>query len=330
MRVVSLGVHILDVLGAPVSPLPEGGSRYLVDEVRVTAAGTAAGTSVDLAKLGVEVEAMGAIGADDLGDLLVARLRRHGVDTTRLSRKSVGTSATILPIDGEGERFATFHRRGASPHLVRADVDFESIASADLLHIGGPDALGDFAGAPLVEVLRHAREHGVPTTMDVLSHVDAGVLSRFVDALPFVDFFFPNQHQVAAMTGEDDPLRGARQLLSHGPGCLVVTQGAEGSLIVTKDDAIELPALEVRMVDTTGCGDAYTAGFIVGSLRGWSLRSRGAFGAACAALVGGGLGSDAGIVDLDDTLSFLARMAPGADPRSEDSFAPVRGGHPHG
>lgn len=329
MRVVSLGVHILDILGAPVRPLPEGGNRYVLEEVRVTAAGTAAGTSVDLAKLGAEVQAIGAIGADDLGEMVVSRMECHGVDTSRLARKSIGTSATILPIDAAGERFATFHRPGASRHLEAADVDLDAIAAADLLHIGGPDALGDFAGEPLVRTLKHAREHGVITSMDVLGHVDAAVLERFAATLPLVDYFFPNHHQVRSMTGAATEEEAADRLLARGVGCLVMTCGAEGSRILGPGTSIDLPALPVRMVDTTGCGDAYTAGFIVGTLSGWDLRSRGLFGSACAALVGGGLGSDAGIVDLDQTKDFLARMAPGESLRPAPSSRQIQEGEPN-
>src|SRR6202042_1366891 len=91
-RVVSLGVHIVDVLGRPVSHIPPGQGRLLLDEIRITAAGTAAGTSVDLAKLGADVIAMGAIGDDLLADFLTSVLDSHGIDARLLARKQ-GTAA---------------------------------------------------------------------------------------------------------------------------------------------------------------------------------------------------------------------------------------------
>jgi sugar/nucleoside kinase (ribokinase family) len=311
MRVVSLGVHILDILGAPVTEEAGPGGRHILTDVRITAAGTAAGTSVDLAKLGVDVTAMGAIGTDDLGDLLLERMRVHGIDTARVVRKAaIGTSATILPIRNDGERFATFHRPGASRHLEFEDVALNAISEADLLHIGGPDALGDFAAAALPAVLEHARTRRVPVTMDVLSWCDPRTLKRLTPALRYTDYFFPNHHQLQSMTGFDDPVDGAAAVRALGVGCVVVTRGAEGSLIATEDELIQLPAFSVPIIDTTGCGDAYTAGFIVGILKGWDMRARGLLGSACASLVGQGLGSDAGIEDLERTLAFLAQHAP--------------------
>src|SRR3984893_4044769 len=147
-RVVSLGVHVAAIGGLPVPHRPRCQGRQLLDEIRITVAGTAAGTSVDLAKLGAEVTAMGAIGDDLLADFLISVLGSYGIETRLLARKpGVQTSATMLPIRPNGERPA-LHTPGATASLTRADVDLDIIATADVLHVGGPDVLGRFAGAP--------------------------------------------------------------------------------------------------------------------------------------------------------------------------------------
>ena len=288
-RVASLGVHIVDILARPVATPPMAGGRHEVDEVRITAAGTAAGTSADLAKLGFETLVLGAIGDDDLGELLVQKLRRHAVDTTRLVRKQgLQTSVSILLIGHDGERQIVLRLPGANSHLSLDDIDFDAIAEADLLHIGGVDVLGDFAGEPLVEVMRFARSLGIP----------------------YADYFLPNAEQLQGMTGHSDPSEAAAALRRLGVGCVVATLGAEGSLVASDRGDAFLPAFDVPVVDTTGCGDAYAAGFIVGVLSGWSEPAAGWLGTAAAALVVQGLGSDAGISDLDSTLAFLADRAP--------------------
>ena len=85
--VTVLGAHILDVLGRPVEEIPPGQGSVGLKEIRATAAGTAAGTGVDLAKLGARVRAVGALGDDLLGDIVIAAMARHGVDTAGLIRK---------------------------------------------------------------------------------------------------------------------------------------------------------------------------------------------------------------------------------------------------
>src|SRR5690606_4130147 len=114
MTVVTVGVHIVDILARPVSHIPDGQDTVLVDEIRITAAGSAAGTAVDLAKLGNQVVTMGAAGDDGLGDFLVATLRKHGVDVSRLVRKTgERTAASVLPIRPDGGR-PSFHVPGVN------------------------------------------------------------------------------------------------------------------------------------------------------------------------------------------------------------------------
>jgi sugar/nucleoside kinase (ribokinase family) len=307
MRVACLGVHIVDVLARPVAEPPLAGGRHVVEDVRITAAGTAAGTSVDLAKLGVEAVALGAIGDDDFGELLVQMLGRHGVDTTRLVRKQGDqTSVSILLIGHDGERRVVVRLPGANSHLSLDDVDFDAIAEADLLHIGGIDVLGDFAGDPLVEVMAFARSRGVPTSLDVLGPCDERTAERLAPALSHAQYFLPNADQLRGMTGCSDPAEAAEALRRLGVGCVVATLGAEGSLVASDGGEAFLPAFEVPVVDTTGCGDAFAAGFIVGVLSGWGEVEAAWLGTAAAAQVVQGLGSDAGIRDLDSTLACLA------------------------
>jgi sugar/nucleoside kinase (ribokinase family) len=310
-KVASLGVHIVDVLARPVAEPPLAGGRIMVDEVRVTAAGTAAGTSVDLAKLGVETIALGAIGDDHNGELLVQMLAGHGVDTTRLVRKpGLLTSVSILLIGGDGERHTVLRLPGANSRLSLEDIDFDAVAGADLLHVGGVDVLGRFAGEPLVEVLAFARARGVATSLDVLGPCDERMAERLAPALRHAQYFLPNVEQLRGLTACSDAAEAAEALRRLGVGCVVATLGADGSLVSSGDGDVFLPAFDVPVVDTTGCGDAYAAGFIVGVLSGWSETSAAWLGTAAAALVVQGLGSDAGIRDLDSTLAFLAEHAP--------------------
>src|SRR5215470_826465 len=286
-RVVSLGVHIVDILGRPVTHIPPGQGGLLLDEIRITAAGTAAGTSVDLAKLGAEVIAMGAVGDDRLADFLTWLLDGYGIGTRLLARKpGLQTSATMLPIRPNGDRPA-LHAPGATASLTRADVDLDVIATADVLHVGGPDVLGRFAGEPLRGILEFARSNGVITTMDVLAPGDAVAWTRLLPLLTFINYFLPNEDQLGGLSG-----------------C------AEGSALVTADRFLEYPAFPAQVVDTTGCGDACSAGFITGLLRGWAVEDAAWLAMAAASLVVGGLGSDAGIVDLEQTLEVLRRHSP--------------------
>ena len=303
MKVVCMGVHVLDTLVRPVEEIPEGQGGALVEEIRMTAAGPAGGTALVLSRLGAEVRSAGAIGRDPLGDMLLALLGREGVDTSLLVRRDgVQTSASVLPIRPDGSRPA-FHVVGANATYGPGDVPWDELAGADHLHLGGPEFMG---GAAAAAILSRARERGMTTSADVLAPGEPGILEWIGPALEHLDHLLPNDEQATGLTGEADLEAACRALRDRGVGTVAATCGGDGVLVVDADGAERVPALAVDVVDTTGCGDAFSAGF----LRGLSLgRGRGgaaALGCATAALVAQGLGSDHGAFDLAAVDAFAA------------------------
>jgi sugar/nucleoside kinase (ribokinase family) len=310
MKVVSLGVHIVDVLGRPVSELPAGQNLALLKEIRMTVAGTAAGAAIDMAKLGIEVIAMGAIGQDEIGEFLVGVMQRYGIDTSHLKRKAgVQTSATMLPIRPNGERPA-LHVIGANGALTYEDIDLHAIAEASFLHLGGTPLLSRFDGEPASRVLRHARQCGVTTTYDLLGIPNPELAKMVEVCLPYVDYFMPNLEEAKMICGLDDRRDTLRYLLDRGARHVVIKMGAGGSSIGFYDGGslqeIRTPSFKVPVVDSTGCGDAYNAGLIKGLSLGWDLGKAARLGSACGGLVIQGLGSDAGIIDFEQTMAFAA------------------------
>lgn len=303
--VVSLGIHIVDILGRPVTRIPDGQNVDLIDEIRVTVAGTAAGTSVDLAKLGARVIAMGAIGDDQLGAFLAQTMERYGIDTRCLRRKpGVQTSATMLPIRANGDRPA-LHVPGANNALRWDDIDLDVIASAEFLHLGGVYLMQNFDGEPSRRVLEFAKGHGITTTLDLIAIERPDLLRIIEPCLPYVDYFMPGLDEARMISGLRDRADVISFFLDRGVGHTVFKMGVEGSSIAGRDGEVRVPAFDVPVVDSTGCGDAYCAGFIVGLSLGWALPEAARLGSAAAGLVITGLGSDAGIVDLEQTIAFM-------------------------
>ena len=306
MTVIALGVHVLDVLVRPVETIPEGQGGELVEEIKITAAGSAGGTALTLAKLGARVRSAGAVGTDATGDMLVRLLEQGGVDTSLLVRREgVPTSATVLPIRPNGDRPA-LHVIGANGAYTGDDAPLDAIADAGFLHFGGPEFMGGEAAG---KVLEHARSSGATTSADVLAPGEPNLLEWIAAALPHVDYFFPNDDQVLAFTRADDLEAGCRALVDRGAGCVVATRGPDGVLIVDADGSEDVPAFEVDVVDTTGCGDSLVAGFLRGLSLGRSRRDAAVLGCAAAALVAQGLGSDHGEFDLA-AADELARATP--------------------
>jgi sugar/nucleoside kinase (ribokinase family) len=301
MNVVTMGVHVLDVLVRPVEEIPEGQGATLVEDIRMTAAGTAAGTALTLAKLGATVRTAGAIGTDPTGDLLTRLLDKAGIDTGLLVRRiDTSTSATVLPIRPNGDR-PTLHLLGANITYGLDDVPWDAVAEASHLHLGGPELIGADVAA---RILAHAKEHGVVTSVDLLAPGELGTFDQIEPLLPYVDFLLPNEDQVLGFSEEQDVVTGAKKFLAGGVGLVAVTRGGEGALLVTASGTETVPAFEVEVVDTTGCGDAFSAGFLRGMSLDRTPREAAILGSAAAALVAQGLGSDHGDFDLAEADEF--------------------------
>jgi len=298
MKVATVGVHVLDTHVIGIESIPEGSEGQLVETIRMSPAGTAGGTAVVLARLGAEVASYGAVGTDPIGDTLLALLAAAGVETAGLVRKTdQQTSASVIPVRPNGDRPA-WHCIGANGAFTLDDLPS---LDHDFVHLGGPEFLGGEAAGQL---LARAREAGATTSLDILAPGDPDMLAWIADALPHADYLLPNDEQVLGFTGAVSLEEGARALVALGVGCVAVTQGAKGALVVTADEAFEVPAYDVEVVDTTGCGDAFSAGFLRGLSLGADLRDAARLGCATAAQVAQGLGTDAGSYTLESVRAF--------------------------
>jgi sugar/nucleoside kinase (ribokinase family) len=320
MNVIAMGAHILDVLVRPVSEIPPGQGTVLVEQMRMTAAGTAAGTALTFAKLGAAVRTAGAVGSDPAGDLLLSLLGSAGIDASLVVRKpEVPTSMSVLPIRPNGDR-PSLHLLGANLAYTLDDIDWDAVAATEHLHLGGAELLGpDFSS----RILRHAKENGVTTSVDLIAPGGMGTFDIIAPALAYTDYLLPNEDQVLGFTGAADLADGCRRLLDAGAGLLAVTCGEDGALVVHREGTQQVPAFAVDAVDTTGCGDAFSAGFVHAIRLGRTPREAAVLGNAVAALVAQGLGSDHGDFDLAAADAFAAGQALGK-PRASGSGAGER------
>jgi sugar/nucleoside kinase (ribokinase family) len=303
MNIAAVGVHVLDTHVVGIESVPAGSDGALVGTIRMSPAGTAGGAAVILGRLGARVSSYGAVGDDAIAETLLALLSREGVDVGGLVRKpDQQTSASVIPVRPNGDRPA-WHCIGANGAFTLDDLDLGDLEGITHLHLGGPEFLGGEAAGRL---LAHARSIGATTSVDVLAPGDPDLLEWIADALPHTDYLLPNDEQVLGFTGASSLTEGARTLVLGGVGCVAVTRGARGALVVTAHDVIEVPAYAADVVDTTGCGDAFSAGFLRGLSLGRDLRGAAELGCATAAQVAQGLGTDAGSYSLESVERFAA------------------------
>ena len=299
-----VGLYVLDILGRPVSEIPKGGDLAYIDELRLTVAGTAGGTIIDCAKLGLSTLAVGAVGDDEKADFVVSVLEKFGADTAGFERiKGVPTSSTILNIRPNGERPA-LHLRGACDYFMPPNKEKLNIFDCKVFHLGGTGLLKKLDGSASVELLKDAKENECITTWDLIGATES-TIDIVKPLLPHIDYFMPSIEEASIMCGLDDPMDIAKYYLDNGVTNCVLTMGGEGSLFVNKDETVKTPAFDINVVDTTGCGDAFDAGMITSLINNFDLEKSLKFATTTSGLVATGLGSDAGIIDFDDTINKM-------------------------
>jgi sugar/nucleoside kinase (ribokinase family) len=300
-----IGLFILDVLGRPVTKIPDRGNVEFIDEIRLTVAGTAGGTVVDTAKLGLKSLAVGAVGDDEKADWVLLTLNKHGIDTSAMQRiKGIPTSATILNVRPNGDRPA-LHVRGASDHFDVPASMYDQVFDAPIIHLGGTGLLKKLDGPASVTILREAKKRGCIVTFDLIA-ANAETAAIVKPLLPFIDYFMPSIEEARDMSGQATPEDCARFYLDHGAQCCVFTLGGDGAYYAHRDGTrMKSPAYAIQIIDTTGCGDAFDAGFIASLHHKMDTETALRFAQASAGLVATGLGSDAGIISFEQTMETM-------------------------
>lgn len=306
LDVVCLGILVVDLIARPVEGLPARGTLEIVDEISMRGGGSALNTASALVRLGLRAGAAGKVGADPFGEFLLGLAHERGIDRRCvLVDRAVPTSATVVLVDGEGER--TFlHLPGANGRLRAEELDRELLFSGQALHLAGALVLDHLDGEPAAEILAEARCRGLQTSLDTI--FASGRWERVLPSLPYADLFTPGLREAQAITGEDDPARAASWLRNRGVNEVIVTMGPAGCYAAGPDFEGRVAPPPVEAVDGTGAGDAFAAGLIYSKLAGWPFEQGVRFASAVGALATTAVGASEGVRGLEETLA-LAGLA---------------------
>lgn len=242
--------------------------------------GKAANQAIGAAKLGSTSCIITVIGSDPMGDLATATLRQHGVDVAGVViDNQAATMLGVLMIEPSGENSIVIGP-GALSSMSAATIDSRAdmIRSSDVclvsLEIPVPAA---------AQALSVARASGVLT---ILNPAPATEPSAIRQLLPLCDVITPNETEAQFLTGETKPERQAAAMIESGARAVVITLGSSGALVQSRGgQAVMVPAVPVRVVDTSGAGDAFNAALAVALIRGLDLSAAAHFGCRAAALI---------------------------------------------
>jgi len=267
MRVATLGDVMLDVIVRLEQPLAHG------DDVRAqttaVAGGQAANVAAWAASLGAAARCIAKRGDDAAGELVARELAARGIEL--VGPIAAGATGVVVSIVENGER-SMASDRGVAPTLTPDELDDAWLDACDVLHLSGYALLREPIVDTALLAARVARERGARISVDVAAWTEVRAFGpvRFRELL---DTLAPDV--LFATEAEWEMLGGAYLTAPTG----VIKRGARGCIVVTADARLDLAPLETEVVDTTGAGDAFAAGFLLGG----SLEDAARRGLECAA-----------------------------------------------
>ena len=288
MDVVVLGDINIDLVFF-VEEAPQPGGMSVAREFQEHHGGVGGNIASALARLGVRVGLMGAVGRDVFGERALKALRAVGVDTSRVIVLEDHTGLMSVAVDRRGER-AIVGSRGANASRELGEEDLEYVSEARHLHVSGYQMLNRDGGSSALRLLKYARDAGLTVSMDMEG---AAFLSRVGENLRgLLTHVFANRWEAEGFTGTGDEAEMAGRLrMELESDVAVVKLGERGCVVDWGEGARHVPAFKVRVVDSTGAGDAFNAGFIYGILKGLKPHESALIGNAMGAYKCSGFGA---------------------------------------
>jgi ribokinase len=261
-RLVVIGDANPDLILTGTDISPEFGQvEKVIEQAALSLGGSAAITSVYAARLGVPTSLVAAIGADLFGDFVESEVVAAGVAAATLVRVTQPTGISVTLSRGDDRAILT--APGAIDALA-AELILKSGVMLDAAHVHVSSYfLQPALAETLPDLLAKARRAGATTSLDTNFDPTQRWMSRSLEAaLQMTDLFFPNRTEAAALSGRDDPAQGGRWLASRYGPAVAVKCGSRGAVLACENQVLRAAPPAVRVVDTTGAGDAFNAGFL--------------------------------------------------------------------
>lgn len=307
MDILCVGQLVTDILVKPVENIDFTIDTKRVEQISVKNGGDCLNTAIDLAKLGNKVGFSGKVGDDIFGDFLLKTIKSYDIDSRGLKiEKGALTSSVIVLINDKGERVFLYHG-GTNDTFCYNDIDISIIDECRIVHAGGIYLLPQFDGAGVAKLFKLARSRGKITSMDITYDTTGRWLDVIRPCLKYLNIFMPSYNEAKFITCRESPEDIAGFLQNEGVETVVVKLGKQGCYVKGQVKGFFLPAYDVPVVDTTGAGDSFVAGFLTGLLQEWDLQRCAQFATAVSAHCIQQVGATTYIPSFNDIVEFIEK-----------------------
>lgn len=270
IKILCVGLMVCDLLIKPVTRETLSADSAKAEAIRMLVGGDAFNVALNLSALGTETTLYSAVGEDAFGAFALDYAEKLGVSTQWIKTTDGPTSVTAVLIHPDGERSFVV-QRGASHELKERQISDDLLRQYDLLYIGSACGIPGLDGEGLTKLLHRAKVLDCKTAMDITGNPTRRSAAQLLPALPNLDFFLPSAYEAMDLSGRDSPGKAADYFHEKGVPVVAVKMGGQGALLSAGGKQEVFPAYEGPVVDTTGAGDAFVAGFLAALSRGESL-----------------------------------------------------------
>jgi sulfofructose kinase len=289
-----MGLNSVDFL-CLVPEFPSLNSKMKIQRFSKQGGGQVATAMVALSRWGVKTKYIGKVGEDELGQFSLDSIRQGGVDVSSATVEPCAQNQfAVIIVDGvSGERTILWDRDDRLMYR-EGELQKEEVCSGKLLHLDGHDIRA------AIRCARWAKEEGIPTVIDIDK-----VESLTSELVREIDFVITSSRFPSLFTEISDRGKALIELQKHTHGFLCATLGREGAVALVNGELLHVSGFEGNIVDTTGAGDVFHAGFIYGLLQNWEVAEILKFANAVAALKCRDLGGRRAIPTLREVKKFL-------------------------
>ncbi len=284
------------ILNGDVTPA-FGQVEKLVQDATLTIGSSSAIFACGAARLGLKVAFIGKAGEDEFGRFMLREMQGRGIDISAVViDPAIKTGLSVILSRGNDRAILTY--LGTIAALRYDEIDMQILQQARHLHVGSYYLL-DGLRADVPQLFATAHEYGMTTSLDTNYDPSEQWAGHIHETLAHTDVFLPNEAELAGITGQADVQNGLRKLGESVP-LLVVKRGHMGATAWYDSHEIQQGSYPVKVVDTTGAGDSFDAGFIYGYLNGYPLDRTLQLAAACGALSTRAAGGTAAQATLEE------------------------------
>ena len=270
--VICTGQAVLDCITRNRETAPYKPNVYRAESIRLSPGGDAVNEARALAGFGLKTAVVCGLGRDPAGDIVLNALERSGVCTERVCRMNGDTPIANLQVAVDGSRISVSSQ---ATRLEGFRIDPESIRGARIVSLASlfRPPLEDYE--QIRALVKAAKADGAIVCADTkLPLYGARSLDEIADILPLIDYIFPNEKEAEYYSGRRTLPEMAEAIADRGIKCVIIKAGPAGCYVCAEGQGYALPAVKLeRVIDTTGAGDNFVAGFIRGLIQGLSVEA---------------------------------------------------------